>query len=454
MRPSLRQQIDAIADVRWWHPAWRSLIWGTSCLAVTGGAPSARRQQLYRRANGGPASDTFMARDAGNRYHGSDIAAVAARAVVGAAAAIERLDWLQTRQPGQTLQAVVRWSDGWLEPHRLTSDEARTAFFVAPRGIYRAKVEPASLLAVASCLASDLASEAALLAGILESVDTQAAGAARAAVVVSLLPQRIPDARHLHRSAWSRGGGPWLGVGFAADLDVVSTCHLGVDGFGHALLTDGICARIADQAPALTQRLRAADDRWSAPRGDTACESAEPDLLGFAARDLPDGAGRFAHQAYAMGRALGRFLNTDRVGDGAPPARFSPTFQVPVAPASSDGGFLRDADVFHGLLSVRKSEAGFEPLSAFEARLPDWIERERHGEGVLSRIGLAIAGSPLPRAAKLRLLRSRREPSPWLPPVEVLCGRGRLSSLRFPRSYLQMLWIGGFVQAASSLAIR
>ncbi len=433
MSRSLRQQLDDVADVRWWHPGW-ALIWGTRCLAASGAARTTAHQQLYRRANGGPDSDTFMARAApiARRVPAGDLAAVVARSVVGAAAAIERLDWLQSRQPLQALQAVVGWNNGWLEPHRLTADEVRTALFVVPGGVYRAMVESGSLFALAGCLASVAADEVTLPPGRFEPVDTATAAAMRAAVVVSLLPQRIPDARHLHRSAWSRGGGPWLGVGFAEELDVVSTCHLGVDGFGHALLTDGICSRIADQAPALAQRLRAADDRWCVAHGDAAYDSSAPDPLGFATRELPDGAGRFAEQAYAMGRALGRFFGFDRGRESESLPRFSPTFQVPVAPATCRGELLRDADVFHGLLSVRMRQGSFESFESFAARLPEWIERERHADGVLTRIGLAIAGSALPPAAKLRLLRSRREPSRTLPPVEVLCGRGRLSSLRFP----------------------
>ena len=374
MSRSLRQQLDDVADVRWWHPGWWALIWGTRCLAASGAARTTAHQQLYRRANGGPDSDTFMARATpiARRVPAGDLAAVVARSVVGAAAAIERLDWLQSRQPLQALQAVVGWNNGWLEPHRLTADEVRTALFVVPGGVYRAMVESGSLFALAGCLASVAADEVTLPPGRFEPVDTATAAAMRAAVVVSLLPQRIPDARHLHRSAWSRGGGPWLGVGFAEELDVVSTCHLGVDGFGHALLTDGICSRIADQAPALAQRLRAADDRWCVAHGDAAYDSSAPDPLGFATRELPDGAGRFAEQAYAMGRALGRFFGFDRGRESESLPRFSPTFQVPVAPATCRGELLRDADVFHGLLSVRMRQGSFESFESFAARLPEW----------------------------------------------------------------------------------
>ena len=59
---------------------------------------------------------------------------------------------------------------------------------------------------------------------------------------VALGDEPIETARHGHRRAWTERGGPWLGLGRAGGVAVVSTCHLIVDGYGHALIT----ARIAE----------------------------------------------------------------------------------------------------------------------------------------------------------------------------------------------------------------
>ncbi|MBA3465243.1 MAG: hypothetical protein H0T46_35255, partial [Deltaproteobacteria bacterium] len=45
-------------------------------------------------------------------------------------------------------------------------------------------------------------------------------------VCVSIGEEPIATARHGHRRAWRDGGGPWLGIGRAGELAVVSTCHL------------------------------------------------------------------------------------------------------------------------------------------------------------------------------------------------------------------------------------
>ncbi|MEJ7597926.1 MAG: hypothetical protein WKG01_08470 [Kofleriaceae bacterium] len=65
-------------------------------------------------------------------------------------------------------------------------------------------------------------------------------------VCVSIGDDPIATARHGHRRAWIDGAGPWLGLGRAGELSTVSTCHMVVDGYGHAR----IAARIAELVPA------------------------------------------------------------------------------------------------------------------------------------------------------------------------------------------------------------
>jgi hypothetical protein len=103
----------------------------------------------------------------------------------------------------------------------------------------------------------------------------------------------------------------------------------------------------------------------------------------------------------------------------------SPTFQVPVAPGT--GEERRRRRVVLGLLSVGSDES-IEELRPRARRL---LEREAAGGGLLSRVGAAAVGAPLPDFVRRRLLAPAARPRPLLPMVEVLSGRGCLSSLRF-----------------------
>src|SRR5256885_1528522 len=71
-----------------------------------------------------------------------------------------------------------------------------------------------------------------------------------AAIAVVIGDEAIATARHAHRRAWSSRGGPWLGVAHAPrdgreGMTIVSTCHMIVDGYGHAWIASRIAAAIA-----------------------------------------------------------------------------------------------------------------------------------------------------------------------------------------------------------------
>ena len=82
-------------------------------------------------------------------------------------------------------------------------------------------------------------------------------------VCITLGDEPLATARHGHRRAWQTTNdfsvGPWLGLSRADGMEIVSTSHMVVDGFGHACLTGQIHA-LAEVATA--ERL--ARGAWSA----------------------------------------------------------------------------------------------------------------------------------------------------------------------------------------------
>ena len=302
-----REELNAVADVNWLHPIWYALIWESSFLhrsdGVTGDA-----MQTYRSANGGPHSDTFMAQP-GN-LSGSLTLRVA-RAVMGATVALEELGHLQSRLRGQMLQSCLQWERGWLNPKSLEAEETRNAVFITPRGCFLGRAEASQAVTIGLALCRLLATGDRSSPDVLRPIDGRHSKAVRAAVAVSLFPQSAPQCRHLHRCGWSQGGGPWLGLGETADWQFVSTCHRAIEGFGHALLTQQILARVAERAPGLGATL---ENQLAVPL-PTRLEAVPPlsfpePALGLATRFLPQGGGRFVHQAYATGRALQVFTGT------------------------------------------------------------------------------------------------------------------------------------------------
>jgi hypothetical protein len=241
-------------------------------------------------------------------------------------------------------------------------------------------------------------------------------------VAISVDDEPIETARHGHRQAWRNGRGPWLGIGRAGGLTIVSTCHMVVDGYGHAQLAAAILARaIAGQAvggPAKrlsTDRVDAADDpvRQVAPGSIP---------LAVHWRELAGHAPRLLDLAYRLGIALHRLA-------GDPAATFSPTFQIPVAPGAPDDPDRLKRRVIPAIVSVRFSDGRPEPFEVFAARAKEILAREAAGDGLTTRLFTAAQSIPVPTRWKRSQLGAERG-GWWGNVAEVLGGRVCLTKLR------------------------
>ena len=202
-----REELDAVADVNWLHPAWQTIVWGSAFLQRSDQATT-DAMQTYRSANGGPHSDTFMAwpaRQSGPLTHR------VARAVVGAIVATQQLGLLQPRLKGQILQACLQWESGWLNPRGLDDRDTANAVFITPQGTFLGRAEPSKAETIGLALYRLLAEGLRLSRRVLQAIDPQDAATVRAAVAVSLFQQSAPGCRHLHRFGWSRGVGALAG---------------------------------------------------------------------------------------------------------------------------------------------------------------------------------------------------------------------------------------------------
>ena len=253
-------------------------------------------------------------------------------------------------------------------------------------------------------------------------------------VCVSIGDDAIETARHGHRRAWRDGRGPWLGLGRTGELATVSTCHLVVDGYGHASLTGRIHALLDT----------AARGAWSAghhahgahPHPTLAALAALPTLaalpplapvagalpLGVAWQELVGPSLRALPLAYAVGRLLHRAA-------ARPDAPFSPTLQIPVAPGRLDDPGRRRRRALAAIISVRFAAGEPEPFERFEARARGVLQRETLGVGLCARLLAAARAAPAPLAWKRRGFSAARPR--WLDRVsDVLGGRACVSRIR------------------------
>jgi hypothetical protein len=248
-------------------------------------------------------------------------------------------------------------------------------------------------------------------------------------VCVSIGDDPIETARHGHRRAWRDDRGPWLGLGRTGELATVSTCHLVIDGYGHACLTSRIHA--------LMTEARAAPDRFArgtlAPLPYAARHAHLPPVaplppvagavpLGVAWQEIDGPSLRALPLAYAIGRILHRAAHR-------PDARFSPTLQIPVAPGRIDDPERRRRRAMPAAVSVRFEGGVPEPYDAFEARARAVLDREIRGLGLCARLVAAARAAPTPLAWKRRSFSTSRPR--WLDRVsDVLGGRACLSRIR------------------------
>ncbi|HEY4243935.1 MAG TPA: hypothetical protein VGM88_29175 [Kofleriaceae bacterium] len=374
-------------DPRWW------LLAGAA--AVTESWPA---RPGYVVSGGDPDADTFI---------GARVAPPAdpiADAILRARAAATAIRALDGRLPEQPLAVAL---DGG---HRVPASLEVAAFAIG-----------------AQCLVGSLADPQlpAQLAALARGESPDHWTGPPPFVCVSLGDEPIATARHGHRRAWrdpasaSRGSGPWLGLGRTGELSVVSTCHMIVDGYGHAWLASLIHRELAALAAAPGPRATPVTLPPLAPVAD-----ASP--LGVAWRPISGEAPRALPLAYALGCLLHR-----EAGSRAAP--FSPTLQIPVAPGLPSDPTRRLRRVMPAAVSVRFEGGEPEPFARFAARARATLERETAGNGLCARLVAAARAAPAPLAWKRRHFAATR--SPWLDRVsggiaDVLGGRACVSRIR------------------------
>lgn len=234
-------------------------------------------------------------------------------------------------------------------------------------------------------------------------------------VCVSLGDEPLETARHGHRRAWDDHGGPWLGLGRAGELAVVSTCHLTVDGYGHARVAARIRELAADDASDSAHRHTGNGHAHALP----VVAGGVP--LAMAWRELPCPTPRVIPLAYAAGRMLHR-------NAGLRDARFSPTIQIPVARGHKDDPLRLRRRVVAATTSVRFDGGAPEPYAAFEERVRATISREAAATGLVSRLLAAARAVPVPLAWKRKSISAKRQR--WLERfAQVIGGRALLSRI-------------------------
>lgn len=416
-RPELGALIDEIAPAGWRRsPAWWALY-----AAVTMAERLGRRRTAYLASDAEPRADTLMG--VPGPAAADDAAGRIGWAIAAAHALVRAVIARDGTLPEQPLTVTIALERGAARTVPVASPW-RVGFAVADR-VVLAHLDPRGP-AFEDALARRLAAAVRHVGPAGPALDDRAAfaDAPGPLAVIALGDDDLARAHHGHRRGWRTTGGPWLGLARAGGLTALSTCHMVVDGWGHALLAADV-ARGIDRAAVRHLAATAAASLGDAPRPPLAplpFGAGEP--LGVAWRRVASPLPGFAGQAWA----LGRVLHADHGDPGAPR---SPTFQVPVAPGAPDDPTRFARRVRPAVLSVRFSDGVPEPLGDFAARARAAIAREAGGDGLIARLLAALAALPLPLGFKRRSVVGAR--AAWLrEPVEVLAGAGCLSLLRPP----------------------
>lgn len=398
---------DEVAEVDWRHPAWRALA---ALLAADeartrrrfSGEEAARAYVTALQANSSAAADTFMATHAAPPSR--DASGRVALAVKRAARVVSTLSALDRAAPDQRLVSALALDGGWLRSTPLGAAEAANVAFVVGGSAYLASVRAGDEDGLTRALEAVMRGEPALRA-----IDPSDREATPAAAAIALDPRPLSWARSFHRLAWTRGGGPWMGVADAPPYAVVSTCHSAVDGYAHARVSSAV--------------LDAAEPSRARPLLATPGAAASPLHVGFATRDI-EPAPRFARALHAFAAVLDRRLGTSSTR--------SVPVHVPIAPGSSADETRWRQRPLYALLALEKHDGAIEDADAFAARLPAWLAREARGDGILTRVLRAVLELPLPLALRRRMIAR----SPWMDryvaPARTLTGAGYLSWMRFP----------------------
>lgn len=411
-RDELRALFEEVAEVDWRDPAWRAWLellaaseaWGDRALDAERAVDAFT---LALRASSGPVADTFMATHgpAAPADRAGRVALAAARAVTLARTLVAQ----DHDAPGQRLVKILCDGGGWLEDRVLPSGRGVPIAFLADDACFVDRIRPEAPDAEARLRAR---LERAVASGEgLSRVERDAAPPTEAVAAISLAPVSQTWARSFHRAAWTRGGGPWLGVADSPPYEVVSTCHAAVDGYAHAR----ICSEVL--RPSRQRPAHLAPDPYPGVAG------VEPPPVGFASCVLEAPTPRFARALHAFGTVLDRQL-----GEGG--AR-SVTFQVPIAPGGREQAARWRRRPIYGLIALARRDGALESPEALAARLPAFLEREGSGRGLLTRVLRSILDLPAPRAMRRQLLASKRLDQ-WFGPARVLSGHGYLSWMRFP----------------------
>jgi hypothetical protein len=373
----LHREFATIAEVdrRYW------LLAGGVAFAEVWAPP-----EIYLASDAEADADTFMA------YRAPRPRDVVRDAIRRAHAARTALAELDGELPDQTLAVTVDRTRG---------------------GATRPSVLDVAAFAIGNaCLVTQLDDPtlATQLAAVLAGAAPQRWTGAPPFVCVAIGDEPLDTARHGHRRAWNDRGGPWLGLGRAGELAIVSTCHLVVDGYGHAR----IAARIAELAAG-----EASSNGHVTARPLAAVAGAVP--LGIAWHELACPTPRVIPLAYAAGCILHR-----NAGDRD--ARFSPTLQIPVARGSKDDPMRLRRRVVSATTSVRFERGEPEPFAEFEARVRASIAREATSTGLVSRLLAAARAVPVPLSWKRRSIGAKRPP--WLESfAKLIGGRALLSRI-------------------------
>ncbi len=372
----LQREFQAITepDPRWW------LLASGVALAEAWATPN-----VYLACDAEPDADTFMA------YRAPRPRDLAADAIGRARAARTALRELDGELPDQSLAVTVQRADGGA---LLASALDVAAFAIGDRCLVAGLDDP------------ELPAE---LDAVLHGKQPARWSGATPFVCVSIGDEPVETARHGHRRAWHDGGGPWLGLGRAGDIAIVSTCHLVIDGYGHARVTARIAELVVGEPASNGHTARAlAPVAGGVP-------------LGIAWRELGCPTPRVIPLAYAAGVLLHR-------NAGRRDARFSPTLQIPVARGSKDDPMRLRRRVVSATTSVRFEGGVAEPFAAFEARTRASISREASASGLVSRLLTAARAVPVPLAWKRKSIGAKRPR--WLDDfAAVIGGRALLSRI-------------------------
>jgi hypothetical protein len=378
----LQREFAAIAEVdpRWW------LLAGGVAFAETRAPP-----EIYLACDAEPDADTFMG------YRAPRPRDPVADAIHRANAARTALRELDGGLPDQPLAVTIDHSRG---AQTRPSELDAAAFAIGPHCVTARLDDPA------------LATQ---LAAVLGGAAPPRWYGATPFVCVSIGDEPLETARHGHRRAWTARGGPWLGLGRAGDLGVVSTCHLIIDGYGHARIAARIAALVASSA------LAAGEVPASSHPAPSLGAVAGAVPLAVTWRELPRPTPRVIPLAYELGRILHRHA-------GRRDAMFSPTIQIPVARGRKDDPMRLRRRVVSATTSVRFADGVAEPFASFEARVREVFSREAADRGLVSRLLAAARAVPVPLSWKRRSISAKRPR--WLEDfARVIGGRALLSRI-------------------------